>query len=390
MSKFLSLLLPTRNRACYLPAAVAHFLSTSREDIELIVVDGSDDHCEVLEYLKPWGNDHRLQIVDNTLQTNGFVSSMVQNWSAGLNLATGQWLSIIGDDDVIDPSVIPFLEKIELIAPQVGAVTWHHAKFDLDLEKPREIKLPMGSKVLLASGKDSVIKQASWPNSKSPPTSIASPYHGAVRLSVLNKIKASRAGDWFCFNTPDYDLGWTVAWMGTTFAVSERPFSIAGVCKRSNSYAVRSSAASRVAASTWNAEGGNFDGWEGSSDPFLFSLPFVILGFRNIFCQKNNIKVDFSFENFLEFIRMTIQTQENQNSFDEYKKSVIHYLLRNFNKDFGFSEIERLIRPDAHFGGLAGDLLVIPHSVFNGDILAFARIAFGLVRPVEYLFDNNK
>jgi hypothetical protein len=44
MSLTLSLLMPTRNRARDLPSGVSYFLSTPREDIELIVCDASDDH----------------------------------------------------------------------------------------------------------------------------------------------------------------------------------------------------------------------------------------------------------------------------------------------------------------------------------------------------------
>jgi hypothetical protein len=257
MSLTLSLLMPTRNRASYLAAGVAHFLAINREDVELIVVDASDDHAEALTQLAPWLDDSRLRLVDNTTHTVGRVSNMAQNWAVALDKA-----------------------------------------------------------------------------------------------------------------------------------LSERPFSIAGVSSRSDSYAVRNGEHRQAAHARWMGEAGSIDGWGATSDLFYFSLPMAVMGFRNAFCSSFAVNVNINLNHFLETCQISLQSQEDQVSFDQQKQDAVAFLTRHFGQDFGFGLLQRQTRPAAHYGGLAGELLVIPHSVFNGDMKAFARVAFGLVRPVAHMFND--
>jgi len=385
----LSLLMPTRNRSRFLPAGVRHFLQTEREDVELIVSDASDDPADAIHYLAPWAHDSRLRLIDNSSKTTGRISSMVENWSRALDVASGKWISIVGDDDIVDSSLIEFIERVEKVAPDVTGVTWHKCSFDLDVHWPREAKIPMGAKIMLAAGRDSVIKQATWPNGKRAPSAIASPYHGCVRRSVLEQIKRDRNGDWFAFRTPDYDLGWSVAWLNKPFIISERPFSIAGVCSASNSYGVRNGVQRAVNLKKWLDESVVVDGWGETNNSFFFTLPMAVLGFRNAFCTQYGLDSRMDLSNFLESLRISLQSQEDQKSFEEHKAAAIFFLANSFNQDFGISALSQRNRPQSHFGGLAGDLLAIPYNVFGGDISEFARIAFGIVRPVSLLFESS-
>lgn len=383
----LSLLMPTRNRAGYLPAGVGYFLASAQEDVELIVCDASDSHAACLAALAPWLSDDRLVVLDNTAETTGHVSSMAQNWSRALDAATGRWLVIVGDDDVCDPAVLGFLRKFEQVAPHCEAVTWHRAHFDIGIDVPREAKIPMGTQIMLAAGRDSVIKQASWPNDKRPPTALCTPYHGAVRREALLRLKAAR-GAWFAFATPDYDLGWSLAWNLPQFAICERPFSIAGVCPQSNSYAVRNEDRRTNNLDIWLREAKVLDGWGDTRDPFLFTLPMCVLGFRDAFCTMHGIEQGISLQNLVGALANSLQSQEDEAAFEQHRALAVAFLQKHCGQDFGLAALQRRIRPAQAFAGLSGDLLVAPNTLFGGDIRRFAEIAFGLVRPVSHLLAN--
>lgn len=387
MTPLFSLIMPTRNRAEYLAAGVGFFLATTREDVELIVCDASDTHAACQQALVPWKHDLRLRVIDNSRETTGSLSSMAENWSVALDAASGQWVTIIGDDDVCDPQVLPFIARLSQIAPQIEAVSWHRAHFDIDIDLPREAKIPMGTQIMLAAGRDSVLKQASWPNEKRPPTSICSPYHGAVKRDALLRLKATR-GRWFAFAIPDYDLGWSIAWQTQQFAICERPFSIAGVSQKSNSYSVRNEAKRVEYLTNWQRESRFLDGWGETTDPFLFTLPMVVLGFRNAFCAAYGIQQDIQLQHLVGTLVNSLQNQEDEDSFEQHRSTAAQFLAQHFGQDYGVAALQRRIRPTEPYAGLAGDQLVAPNSVFGGDIRRFAEVAFGLVRPVSYLFSN--
>jgi glycosyltransferase involved in cell wall biosynthesis len=389
MGMRLSVLIPTRNRGRYLSAAVSHLLQTSREDFEIVVSDASDEPTSVRESLAPWLGDARLSIIDNTARKTGRVSSMVENWSCALNIAAGEWVSIIGDDDVLDGSVMEFLDRIEKVAPQVGAISWSKCHFDVDVAFPREAKIPMGTKLMLIAGRDSVYKQAGWPNPQRPPTALASPYHGSVRRVLLEQIRRERNGNWFAFLNPDYDLGWSVAWIDQPFIVSERPFSVAGVSAASNSYAVRNAQARQKNFDSWIREARYLDGWGETASEFLGTLPMGVLGFRNAFCSRYGIESPVDLKNLSQCIRHCIQNQEDIESFERQKVEAAKYLSTKFQDDFGVAELVWQKRPSSYYAGLAGELLVLRPNVFCGNICEFSRIAFSAVRPVEYLFGNS-
>jgi glycosyltransferase involved in cell wall biosynthesis len=386
MSPFLSLIMPTRNRAEYLAAGVGFFLATAREDVELIVCDASDTHEACQKVLEQWMQDSRLKVINNSLENTSHLSSMAENWSRALDSASGEWVIIIGDDDICDPEVVPFIVRLIQAAPQIEAVTWHHAHFDIGIDIPREAKIPMGTQVMLAAGKESVFKQATWPNEKRPPTSICSPYHGAVKRDVLIRIKATRK-NWFAFTIPDYDLGWSVAWHTEQFVICERPFSITGVCPKSNSYSVRSEARRAEYLINWQHESGHIDSWGDTKDPFLFTLPMVVLGFRNAFCKAHGIEERIQLPHLVSTLACSIQNQEDEVSFKQHRTAAVKYLITNFGQEFGLASLQRLIRPHEQYAGLSGDQLVVPNSVFDGEILRFAEVAFGIVRPVRHLFN---
>jgi hypothetical protein len=98
-----SIIIPTRNRAEYLPYAVRSVLDSDRDDIELIVSnnhsgDGTDKFLSEL-------NDPRLRVIKPRT-----VLPMAGHYEFALNEARGDWITLLGDDDAVMPYIFDRLD----------------------------------------------------------------------------------------------------------------------------------------------------------------------------------------------------------------------------------------------------------------------------------------
>lgn len=120
-----TILLPTRNGGEYLPFAIDSVLSQNCDDIELIVSDNysTDDTSKYLATL----TDHRLKIVKPSEEL-----SMSNHYEFILTQATGEWVTILGDDDAAMPYLFERLDSfiedypdIPIISSKRAYYYWH-------------------------------------------------------------------------------------------------------------------------------------------------------------------------------------------------------------------------------------------------------------------------
>ena len=97
MSALLSIISPVYNVESYLDRCVKSILTQSYHDIELILIDdGSTDGSSAL--CDKWAaEDSRVKVIH---KENGGVSSAR---NVGLELATGEYLTLIDPDDFLAP-----------------------------------------------------------------------------------------------------------------------------------------------------------------------------------------------------------------------------------------------------------------------------------------------
>lgn len=111
--------IPTYNRASLLRQSIASVLSQTFHDFRLIVVDNaSDDETETV--VRSF-DDARVKYVRNA-QNIGLRG----NWNRCLALATGQYITILPDDDLMMPNNLEAKVAILKCHAQVGLV---HSKF---------------------------------------------------------------------------------------------------------------------------------------------------------------------------------------------------------------------------------------------------------------------
>lgn len=102
---FFSVLLPTYNRADFLPLAIRSVLQQSFADFELIVSNGgsTDNTKQVVAELK----DERIRYVETIERLN-----MGENYENALNQANGEYIIFFSDDDAFVPTTLERIKKV--------------------------------------------------------------------------------------------------------------------------------------------------------------------------------------------------------------------------------------------------------------------------------------
>jgi hypothetical protein len=116
----LSIVIPTRNRMAYAPSAIKSILSIPDPDLELVIQDSSDTRA-LERYLIEKINDPRLRYHYSTPPMSG-----VENFNAAAELATGEYVTFIGDDDGVNPEIMAAVrwmksEQLDALSPTTCA-----------------------------------------------------------------------------------------------------------------------------------------------------------------------------------------------------------------------------------------------------------------------------
>lgn len=117
-----SIVIPTRNRAEYLPFAVESVLSVKRTDIELIISNNysGDGTASYLSGL----SDSRLKVIMPAMEL-----PMSKHYEYAISHATGEWVTILGDDDAIMPYLFDQLDCLEEKFPDVSIISSERAYY---------------------------------------------------------------------------------------------------------------------------------------------------------------------------------------------------------------------------------------------------------------------
>ena len=111
-----SIVIPTRQRHDTLQYSIESVLNQTHKDFELIIMDNfsTQETAEVVASFK----DSRIQYYRTPERL-----SMSDNWELGLSHATGEYITILGDDDALMPDALEIcLKLINLF--RISLVSW--------------------------------------------------------------------------------------------------------------------------------------------------------------------------------------------------------------------------------------------------------------------------
>lgn len=95
----LSIVIATKNREYYCIEAIKSIMSINSNEIELAIADNSDTN-KIKVFVESI-NDNRLRYIYDNSPT-----SSIANFNRAMELATGEYVCMIGDDDGINPEII--------------------------------------------------------------------------------------------------------------------------------------------------------------------------------------------------------------------------------------------------------------------------------------------
>lgn len=269
----LSICVPSRNRQYYFQKTIEGLLRSKRDDLEFVLVDNSDDPSVMNNYMRAHEGDPRIVYLPSAERT----LPMIENWERTLAAATGDWVTVIGDDDFIDPDVMTVLKKVVAVNPETEAFAWSVVAYSWPSpdQKTTSIHVPFNSFVVKVPREQLLKRMFGWYEATTVPTSGYSIYHSAVSRDLLDRIRRKYGGRYFEHPVIDYDMAMKVMVEGKHFAFCQRTFSVMGSCPESNSYSIGKLADIKRKVDIFMAElGRNFD-----DDPLLKDFPFQsILG----------------------------------------------------------------------------------------------------------------
>ena len=107
MSKLLSIVVPTKNRANCLISFAKLVGEMNDPRVEMVIQDNSDDNSEILGFLE---SNKYENIVYN--HTPGYLS-VVENCDLAVKNSTGEYVCFMGDDDLISNRLPDFVEYMK-------------------------------------------------------------------------------------------------------------------------------------------------------------------------------------------------------------------------------------------------------------------------------------
>lgn len=266
----LTICVPSRNRQRYFQETARSLLMNLRTDVEYVFADNSDDASIMKDFMEEVIGDPRVKF----LPSSDRVLSMVDNWERCLEVATGEFICVIGDDDYVDPDVVDLIEKIQTDVPTVEAIAWSRLTYNWPDFRPLKcaVAVPMGTHYLQVPRNVIYRDFFHWSHAGAQPNCLFSVYHGAVSRQTMEKIRAKFNGRYFEHPVVDFENTCKLLVTANTFVHVERPYSIMGVCAASNSGRVHT--ASRMVemhAQFMSEIGRNIDG-----DAYMKEFPFPL------------------------------------------------------------------------------------------------------------------
>jgi glycosyltransferase involved in cell wall biosynthesis len=111
-----SILIPTFNRANYLRMAVDSAIAQTYPNIEVLVLDDCSTD-ETVNLSEAYSNTANVKFIRNE-NNIGFV----KNWNKAVSLSSGEYIKIIGDDDILSADCVAEQARILDEHPDVGVV----------------------------------------------------------------------------------------------------------------------------------------------------------------------------------------------------------------------------------------------------------------------------
>ncbi|WP_224815684.1 glycosyltransferase family 2 protein [Hasllibacter sp. MH4015] len=229
-----SIIIPSRERAYYLNAAIQSVLDIDDDGIELIVADNAstDNTKEVVEAF----DDPRLVYLPSERRV-----SMRENFNRSILASSGDYIITFGDDDAIVPGQFPALRKI-LETHEPDGVNWFKSGYFW----PVDGYMPKRAGSIRLYRSRTFNRPVPYDPAAQLPALLACEthnlfpapniYHGCISRAYLERVKPG-PDLYFDGTIPDVNFQYRAIFNGGNFLEVLHPFTINGASPKSNGHA---------------------------------------------------------------------------------------------------------------------------------------------------------
>jgi len=226
LSSLYSIVIPTRERPDVLRHTIKTVLKQTRSNYELVIMDngGSPATRAVVEEL----DDPHIRYFRSPTSLN-----MTDSWEQALGHATGDYVTILGDDDGMMPDAVEVAERLHRDHPD-DVLSWMPFMWvwpDAVVKAVRGLtQIHFGSHVEVRSSRSFLQDLlASRADFRTLPTL----YCSFVPRRLIDDVRSRFGGQFFVESSPDIFSGMAV--LGTTerFLYSYRPLTVTGLSRHS-------------------------------------------------------------------------------------------------------------------------------------------------------------
>lgn len=225
-----SIVIPTRERAETLTVTLATCLAQDFDDFEVVVCDNASSPATrkvVEDVASPRVVYHRS---DRPL-------AMSDNWDLAVSLATGEYVTVVGDDDALMPHALRELDRIIDEHTEPDAVHWHRGVYGWPTISPKSeanfLILPLTRSLRVFNGRAQLALAARYEVGASELPMI---YASVVRRDLIDRHRRL-VGRVFPSLHPDIYSGYAFAFLAERYVTVGVPMGIAGLSARSNGVA---------------------------------------------------------------------------------------------------------------------------------------------------------
>ena len=234
-----TVVIPSRNRQAYCISAIKSIIRANRQDIEVIVLDNSENTKLLPKLIKTNGFD-KLDTQVTLVQSQNKCLSRADNWERALDFICGKWVLFIGDDDGCTQCTFDAFDHLtsyfKFLAFRWPVFYYKWPCFP-GFDKGR-LKLPLTVGTLNYYKSSSVLQRSSsWEGAKRWPMIGPSVYHGLVNTEIIRQGR-DKYGKYFIGESVDYASGILNATLLDGYMEYSFPLTVIGACGYSNTAAL--------------------------------------------------------------------------------------------------------------------------------------------------------
>lgn len=225
-----SIVIPTRERAETLRVALATCLAQDFDDFEVVVCDNA-------------GSPSTRAVVDDARSSRIMYHrserplAMSDNWELAVSLATGEYVTVVGDDDALMPYALRELDRLIDAHDRPDAVHWQRAVYGWPTISPESeanfLILPLTRSRHVFRGRERLARAARYELGAG---SLPMIYTSVVRNDLIDRHRRL-AGRVFPNIYPDIYTAYAFAYLAERYVSVGVPMGIAGLSARSNGVA---------------------------------------------------------------------------------------------------------------------------------------------------------